>query len=56
MTRDEILQEFHDKSENVLTAEVQDLLDRDDAQRMIDRYREEAEAKIAALTRESVAS
>jgi hypothetical protein len=56
MTRDEILQEFHRKSENVLDAEAQDLLDRDEAQAMIDRYRSEADEQIAALVRETALS
>lgn len=56
MTREEILQEFHRKCEIVNEAEEQDLLDRDEAQAMTDRYRVEADEQLAALERETAAA
>lgn len=54
MTRGQINWEFIEKSRNILDAEEQGLLDRDEAQRIIDRYRDEAEEQIRLLAREVV--
>lgn len=54
MTRSEIITEFFAKCENVNLALEEDLIDAGDAQRMKDRFREEADQKIAELAKEPV--
>lgn len=52
MTRAEILAQFHDRCEIVNQAEEMDLLDRDEAQQMRDRYRSEADVLLAEVREE----